>query len=262
MRCTVLGSGTSHGVPMIACSCDVCRSTDPRNKRFRPCFLVTADSGENILVDTPPEFRLAAIASRLERVDTVLFTHSHADHIFGLDDLRIFNWRRKEPIPLLAEEPVLDDIRRVFRYCFVPTQVGGGKPQLDLRPIAPGNGFDLFGVSILPLRVMHGSVPVLAYVFGGRLGYVTDVSEIPPESWDHLKGLDVLFLDGVRREPHSTHFHLARSLEVIEALAPKRAYLVHLSHDYDHAATNAELPAGVELAYDGLAIDLGADEKR
>ena len=256
MRCTVFGSGTSHGVPMIACDCAVCRSTDPRNKRNRPCFLVTADGGENILVDTPPEMRLAAIENHLERVDTVLFTHSHADHIFGLDDLRIYNWRRNAAIPLLGEDEVLDDIRRAFRYCFIETQAGGGKPQLDLVTITPGESLNLFGIEVLPLRVMHGRLPVLAFVFGGKVGYVTDVSEIPDEAWRHLVGLDVLLLDGVRREPHSTHFHLAKSLEVIEALAPKQAYLVHLSHDYDHATVNAELPTGVELAYDGLTFDV------
>ena len=240
---------------MIACECRVCRSSNPRNVHQRSCLVVETDTGANIVFDTPPEFRLAAIANRVDRVDTVVITHSHADHVFGMDDLRIFNWRRKSPIPILAEDCVLDDLRRVFRYCFVGTQAAGGKPQLDLAPIAPGESLNLFGVDVQAIRVMHGKLPILGYIFDRRVGYVTDVSAIPDDSMNLLRGLDVLFLDGVRREPHPTHFHLARSLEVIEQLKPKQAYLIHLSHEYDHATVNAELPEGVELAYDGLVID-------
>jgi|SRR5579883_1606166 len=256
MKIKVLGSGTSHGVPMIGCDCSVCTSTDPKNKRNRPCLLVTTDSGANILIDTPPELRLMATRFGIGRIDAVLFTHSHADHIFGLDDLRAYNYLQEAPIPLYAEENVLADIRRIFDYCFVPTQLGGGKPELDLHAIRPNEGFQLGGMAILPLRVLHGKLPILAFKFGHKAAYVTDVSEIPQPAWDELKGLDVLLLDAVRRRPHPTHYHLEKALEVVAALKPKRAYFIHLSHDYDHAETNETLPEGVELAYDGQEIDI------
>jgi phosphoribosyl 1,2-cyclic phosphate phosphodiesterase len=256
MKLTVLGSGTSHGVPMIGCDCAVCTSTDPKNTRLRPSILVTTDDGANILVDTPPEMRIAFLQNHVRRLDAILYTHSHADHIYGLDDVRTFNYRTGLPIPIYAEPNVLSDLRRIYDYIFVPTQAGGGKPQVTLETLTVGVPMTLHGLEILPLRVCHGRLPVLAYLFGGRFAYVTDVSEIPPETWPHLEGLDLLMLDAVRREPHSTHFHLDAALEVIAALRPKRALLTHLSHDYDHAATNATLPPGVELAFDGQVVDL------
>ena len=257
MRVTVLGSGTSHGVPMIGCDCAVCTSPDPKNARLRPSILVTSDDGANVLVDTPPEMRLAFLRSHVRRLDAILYTHSHADHVFGLDDVRTFNYRTGLPIPLYAEPNVLDDLRRIYEYIFVPTQAGGGKPQVGLETLTPGVPLTLHGLGVLPLRVCHGTLPVLAFVFGGRFGYVTDVSEIPAAAWPHLQGLDLLMLDAVRREPHSTHFHLDAALDVIARLKPRRALLTHLSHDYDHATTNATLPPGVELAYDGQSVDLG-----
>ena len=256
MKVTVLGSGTSHGVPMIGCECAVCRSTDPRNKRLRPSILVTADDGANILVDTPPEMRLALLASQVKRLDAILYTHSHADHIFGLDDVRTFNYRTGKAMPVYAEPSVLDDLRRIYAYIFKPTQAGGGKPQVELHSIAPNQPLLLHGVDILPLRVSHGRLPILAYKFGPRFAYVTDVSAIPPETWPHLENLDLLMLDAVRRAPHETHFHLDAALETIALLQPKRTLLTHLSHDYDYAATNAELPPGVELAFDGQVVNL------
>ena len=256
MKVTVLGCGTSHGVPMIGCDCDVCTSADPRNQRLRPAILVTAEDGANILVDTPPEMRLALIASHVWRLDAILYTHSHADHIFGLDDVRTFNYRTQKAMPVYAEPDVLDDLRRIYAYIFKPTQAGGGKPQVDLYPLTPKQPLLLHGLDILPLRVCHGKLPILAYKFGQRFAYVTDVSAIPPETWPHLENLDLLMLDAVRREPHETHFHLDAALETIALLQPKRTLLTHLSHDYDYASTNAELPDGVELAFDGQTIDL------
>lgn len=194
----------------------------------------------------------------LDHLDGVLYTHSHADHLFGLDDLRAFNFLQEGAIPLYAESNVLADIRRVFEYCFVPTQVAGGKPQIELREILPYQQLELAGLAILPLRVFHGSLPILAFKFGNRAAYVTDVSKIPDESWRQLIGLDVLLLDAVRRQPHPTHFHFDRALEVAAELRPKQTYFVHLSHDYDFEETNATLPAGVALAYDGQEIEVGA----
>ena len=256
MKVTVLGSGTSHGVPMIGCDCAVCISPDPRNKRLRPSILVTADGGANVLVDTPPEMRLAFLANHIRRLDAILYTHSHADHVFGLDDVRTFNYKTGAAMPLYAEPNVLDDLRRIYNYVFKETPVGGGKPQVDLHETGPGQELDLFGLDILPLRVCHGRLPILAYKFGPRFAYVTDVNYIPPETWPHLEGLDLLMLDAVRREPHETHFHLDTALETIALLQPKRTLLTHLSHDYDYAETNAELPPGVELAYDGQVIEV------
>ena len=256
MKVTVLGSGTSHGVPMIGCDCTVCTSSDPKNTRLRPAILVTAPDGANLLVDTPPEMRLQMLQNHVRRLDGVLYTHSHADHIFGLDDVRVFNYRSGRAMPVYAEPDVLDDLRRIYEYIFVPTQAGGGKPQVELSPLTPGVPLTLHGLEVRPLRVWHGRLPVLAFRFGPRFAYVTDVSEIPPETWPHLQDLDLLMLDAVRREPHSTHFHLAAALEAIAQLKPKRTLLTHLSHDYDHAATNATLPPGVELAYDGQVVEL------
>ncbi len=256
MKITVLGSGTSHGVPMIGCRCAVCTSPDPRNKRYRPAILVTTDGGAGLLVDTPPEMRLALIDNDVSRMDAIFYTHSHADHIFGLDDVRSFNYRSGAAMPVYAEPNVLDDVRRIYRYIFQQTQAGGGKPQVDLRAIAPGQALTLHGTMVLPLRVFHGSLPILAFKFGPRFAYVTDVSRIPPETWPHLENLDLLMLDAVRREPHETHFHLDASLEVVAQLQPKRTLFTHLSHDYDHARTNAELPPGVELAYDGQVVEV------
>jgi phosphoribosyl 1,2-cyclic phosphate phosphodiesterase len=207
-------------------------------------------------VDTPPEMRLALLASRVRRLDAILYTHSHADHIYGLDDVRSFNYRSGRAMPVYAEPNVLADVRRIYDYIFRETPIGGGKPQVDLMPIAPGQALPLFGLDVLPLRVCHGRLPILAYKFGSRFAYVTDVSEIPDETWPHLEGLDLLMLDAVRREPHETHFHLAASLDVVARLKPKRTLLTHLSHDYDHEATNVSLPPGVELAYDGQVVEM------
>jgi phosphoribosyl 1,2-cyclic phosphate phosphodiesterase len=255
MKVTVLGSGTSHGVPMIGCDCAVCLSPDSRNKRLRPSVLVTADDGASLLVDTPPEMRLAFLANGVRRLDAILYTHSHADHIFGLDDVRTFNYRTGQAMPVYAELNVLDDLRRIYEYIFKPVQAGGGKPLVDLHVIRPGEPLTLAGVPVLPLRVCHGRLPILAYKFGPRFAYVTDVSAIPPETWPHLEGLDLLMLDAVRRDPHETHFHLDAALETIALLQPRRTLLTHLSHDYDYAQTNAALPPGVELAYDGQTVE-------
>lgn len=252
MRIVVLGSGTSHGVPMIGCTCAVCQSPNPRNKRLRPSIAV--QNGEaTILVDTTPELRLQALANNLTRVDAVLYTHTHADHVFGLDEVRRFNDLMGKEIPVYGDEGTLEDLQRIFRYIFTPTQEGGGKPRIRLHRVEPE--FTLCGIHVRSLRVMHGELPILAYRFNDA-AYVTDVSAIPPASMESLTGLELLILDAVRFEPHPTHFGLYQALEVVERLAPRRALLTHLSHHFDHDAVNAQLPPGVELAYDGQVVDL------
>lgn len=247
----VLGSGTSHGVPMIGCRCPVCTSNDPRNQRARPCILLELPNG-NVLVDTPPELRLQCIRFGVDRVDAVVYTHAHADHLFGLDDIRRFNELQGAEIPIYAEKEVLDTIRRAFAYVFMPTQPAGGKPLLLLVPL--DGSVELCGARLEPLRVYHGKLPILAFRVGG-FAYVTDVSYIPPETEMRLQGLEWLFLDAVRYEPHPTHYHFDMALEMVHRLKPQRAAFVHLSHDYDHESTNARLPDGIELAYDGMRVE-------
>jgi phosphoribosyl 1,2-cyclic phosphate phosphodiesterase len=253
MRVIVLGSGTSHGVPMIGCECPVCISSDPRNRRFRPSIVVEND-GKTILVDTTPELRLQALAFGLKRIDAVLFTHSHADHIFGFDDIRRFNDLLGAEIPVYASPETLDDIRRAFRYVFVPTQEGGGKPKVRLREMP--ETLSLCGMNIQAFPVFHGDLPVLAYRFGD-FAYVTDVNRIPAESMEKLRGVRKLILDAVRYKPHATHFGLWEAVDVAREIGAERTWFTHLSHQFDHAKTNSELPPNMELAYDGLVIDLG-----
>jgi phosphoribosyl 1,2-cyclic phosphodiesterase len=377
MEILVLGSGTSHGVPMIGCRCDVCLSDDPRNRRFRPSILVR-HAGRAILVDTTPELRMQALAFDVRQVDAVLYTHTHADHLMGLDDLRRFNDLSGREMPVYGDDETLEGIRRTFPYIFKETQAGGGKPRLTLHPVEPD--FTLFGLRIRAFTVLHGRLPVTAYRFDAPAGdatsppatleaqrhtspsppapgpeslrgapgtrleaqrhrgetaehalqlppaspltqgraslspptpgpesfrgapgtrleaqrhgeetaemaarrearrhvgamagadvqgaaapdrreaergvaYVTDVSSIPPASLELMRGLDVLILDAVRFDPHPTHFGLYQALDVIAEVQPRQAYLTHLSHHFDHEKVNAQLPANVRLAYDGL----------
>jgi phosphoribosyl 1,2-cyclic phosphate phosphodiesterase len=252
MRITVLGSGTSHGVPMIGCDCEVCTSTNPKNKRFRPSVAVE-NEGKTVLIDTTPELRLQSLAFGLKQVDAVLFTHTHADHIFGLDDLRRFNDLSGQEIPIYGDEATLADIRRIYSYIFNPTQIGGGIPRITLNEVP--SSFDLFGMHIESFYVMHGKLPVLAYRFD-NFAYVTDTNHIPPASMEKLQNLDLLILDTVRYKPHVTHFGLYEALAVVEELKPKRALFTHLSHLFEHETVNAELPEHVRLAYDGQVIEL------
>jgi phosphoribosyl 1,2-cyclic phosphate phosphodiesterase len=250
---TVLGSGTSSGVPTIGCSCEVCRSSDPRDKRLRPSILIRY-AGRNVVVDTTPDFRAQVLRAGLERLDAILYTHSHADHILGLDDVRPFNYRQRAPIPIFAMPETLDAIQRVFCYAFDGEPSQSSVPKLDLRPL-DGSPFDLFGLEFEPVRLCHGKGTVLGFRFG-RAAYLTDHSDIPEESRAKLAGLDVLFLDALRHRPHPTHTTVEQALGLVEALKPKRAFFTHMCHDLGHERTEAALPAHVRLAYDGLEIDV------
>lgn len=254
MRVTFLGTGTSSGIPVLGCCCPVCSSEDPRNRRLRVSLLFEWN-GATIVVDTGPDFRYQMLRARVQRLDAVLFTHTHADHLLGLDDIRIYCFRAGRRIPIFGERLALDRIFRVFDYAFAEKYEGGGVPHLELREIRVGEPFLLFGRSVLPLRVWHGSTPVVAYRIGS-FAHATDCSEIPPATMDLLTGLDVLVLDALRPRPHSTHFSIAEAVAVAEKLQPKRTYFVHMTHDVDHATINAQLPAGMELAYDGLVLEV------
>jgi phosphoribosyl 1,2-cyclic phosphate phosphodiesterase len=254
-RMIVLGSGTSTGVPVLGCACRVCSSSDPRNQRTRPSALLQLPLG-NVLIDTTPEMRLQLLRERVGHVQAILFTHPHADHLFGLDDARLFPKALGGPLPIYCEHQTEDAIRRIFHYAFdehakrIP---GGGVPRLQFERIAPGAPFSLLGQTIIPIRLHHGRFEVLGFRVG-NMAYCTDVSRIPDESWALLENLDILILDALRHEPHPTHFSLSEALAVVERLAPGRTYLTHLSHVFDHAVTEAGLPPGVALAYDGLSF--------
>jgi phosphoribosyl 1,2-cyclic phosphate phosphodiesterase len=253
MKITVLGSGTSSGVPLIGCGCEVCTSLDPRDQRLRPAIAIGCN-GRTILIDTPPDFRTQALRARLDRVDAILFTHSHADHIMGLDDVRPFNFKHRARIPIYGAADTIATIQRVFEYIFDDHSRVTFVPQLDAT-VLDGAAFELLGLTVQPIPLMHGK----ARIFGFRMGsmaYLTDHSEIPAESMEMLHGLDVLFLDALRHKPHPTHSTVETSIETVRRLQPKRAFFTHISHDLPHAATQAELPAGIQIAYDGLEIDV------
>lgn len=256
-RVTMMGSGTSTGVPVIGCTCAVCRSDNPKNKRMRPGLKLEFDGLEEkgvVLVDTPTDLREQALRFGLPRLDAVLFTHSHADHIFGLDDIRIFNFRQRRAIPCYGSEATLGALRRTFSYVFEAGQEGGGKPQLDLIPVR--EPFELLGRTVVPVPVWHGSMEVFGYRCGD-FAYVTDCNIIPETSFRLLAGVEILILDALRYRPHSTHFSVEEALEAAERIGARRTILTHFSHDVDHDAPAVALPAGVELGYDGLVFDAG-----
>ena len=250
-KITVLGSGTSVGVPTVGCHCDVCTSSDPRDNRLRPSVLVTYD-GHNVLIDTTPDFRAQALRAGLQRLDAVVFTHSHADHIMGLDDVRPFNFRQKERIPIYAAPETMANIHRCFQYIFDGAKKESNVPQLDSRLI-DGAPFDLFGLEFIPVPILHGSQTIYGFRFGAA-AYLTDHSDIPESSMGLLRGLDVLFLDALRYKPHPTHSTVDRSVATVEKLAPRRAYFTHICHDLRHDRAESMLPSHVRLAYDGLEL--------
>jgi phosphoribosyl 1,2-cyclic phosphate phosphodiesterase len=248
---TVLGSGTSMGVPTIGCDCRVCTSPDPRDRRTRPSVLLDY-GGRHVLIDTTPDFREQAIRERITKLDAVLYTHAHADHILGLDDLRPLSFRHPDRIPLFGNDATLDRLRSVFSYIF---ETGSAYPALArVRTESLNGAIELFGACFEPIRIMHGDEEIHGYRFGSA-AYLTDFSEIVEEEMPKLAGLDVLFLDALRRKPHPTHSSLENSLRLVEELRPKRAFFTHISHDLAHEETNAGLPAHVRLAHDGLRLE-------
>ncbi|MCI0349505.1 MAG: MBL fold metallo-hydrolase [Acidobacteriales bacterium] len=248
---TVLGSGTSMGVPTIGCNCRVCTSSDPRDQRTRPSVIIEY-GGRSVLIDTTPDFRAQAIREKVRSLDAVLYTHAHADHILGLDDVRPLSLRRAEKIPLYAHRSTAERLRVMFRYVFEGEPSHGPLPQVHLHEI---NGpLDLFGARFQPVPVMHGDTEILGYRFGNA-AYLTDFSEIPEDSMRHLNDLDTLFLDALRHKPHPSHSNVENSLRLVERLRPRRAFFTHISHDLPHEETNAALPEHVRLAHDGLKLE-------
>jgi phosphoribosyl 1,2-cyclic phosphate phosphodiesterase len=254
VQVTFLGTGTSHGVPVIGCRCRVCLSPDPRDKRWRPSVLLRADSGVQVLIDTSTDLRAQALAFGVERVDAILFTHSHADHVFGLDEVRRFNVLQRAPIPLFADRRTLHDLRRTFSYAFdADTPAGGGLPQL--RPFEIGGAFCLDGLEIVPVPITHGGRPILGFRIG-RFAYLTDCNGIPESSLGLLAGLEALVLGALRHRPHPTHFTVEEALSMARRIGASQTLFTHMCHDLGHADTCATLPAGVSLAYDGLTIEV------
>jgi len=255
-RLVFLGTGTSTGVPVLGCDCRVCGSDDPRNRRTRPSVLLGFPAG-NLLIDTTPEMRLQLLRERVRRVHAIAYTHHHVDHLFGLDDARVFPKYLGGPVPIFCEAATEAAIRSVFSYAFnerTASLPAGFLPKMRFETVAPGVPFEVLGQTVTPLRLEHGRLDVLGFRVGG-LAYCTDVSRIPEATWPLLEGLDVLVLDALRHESHPTHFSLAEALAVVERLRPGRTLLTHLSHGFDHGPTETTLPPRVGLAYDGLSLD-------
>jgi phosphoribosyl 1,2-cyclic phosphate phosphodiesterase len=249
-----LGTGTSSGVPVIGCGCPTCTSSDPQNQRTR-CALVVGLPQGHLLVDSPPDLRTQLLREKIGLIHAVLFTHSHADHLFGLDDLRLFPAYLRHELPVYCEESVEQQIRRSFEYAFDDVAGSyplGSVPRLSLRRVST-DPFEVLGASIIPIRLHHGRFRVLGFRFG-NIAYCTDVNAIPGESLSLLSGLDVLILDALRPRPHPTHFSLDEAIEMARQIGAKRTFFTHMSHELEHAETNARLPPGMELAYDGLKL--------
>jgi len=256
MHITFLGTGTSAGIPVIGCDCPVCTSPDPRNRRRRTSLYLRA-AGTHLVVDTPPDFREQALLFRIPRIDAVLFTHTHADHLFGLDDIRRYNTLQNGPIPAYASANSLADLRRVFDYVLAPNHPPGTyRPELIFREIA--GPFAVGAVHITPLAVEHGPETTLAFRFaavGRSLGYAPDCHAMSEPAVAAMRGVDVMVLDALRYRPHATHLTVDESVSLLRRIGAGRSYLIHMCHDVEHSAAEQQLPAGMCLAYDGLTLD-------
>jgi phosphoribosyl 1,2-cyclic phosphate phosphodiesterase len=258
MRLTFLGTGTSFGIPQIGCDCPVCRSSDPRDHRTRSGALIQSDSG-SLLIDTPPELRLQLLRSGVSRVDAVLYTHEHADHINGIDDLRIFSVMQQRPLTCYGPVETLDKIRQGFFYIFddVRPFEGTSKPRLELCPLEPGIVRQIAGIPVLPLEFEHGFVRVFGYRFG-PVAYITDVKAVPEAARAQLRGLKLLVLNALWWRHHPTHLSIGEAIETAQAIGAEQTVFTHLTHETGHAELAGQLPAGISPAYDGLTIEVSA----
>lgn len=252
LKLTFLGTGTSHGVPVLTCKCAVCTSLNTKNKRTRSSLLVEHED-INILIDTATEFRIQALRANITKVDAVLYTHCHADHVFGFDDLRVFSKLTNKSIPIYGNEPTITEFKEVFAYLFRQTQKGGGKSQVE--PLIVSEPFELGGLHIQPIPALHGRLPIFGYRLG-NMAYLTDCSYIPDSSRELLRDLEVLILGVVHHDPNPSHLNVGQALDLVEELKPKKTYFTHISHLLEHDETNALLPSAVNLAYDGLKVSL------
>lgn len=253
MRVTFLGTGTSTGVPVVGCHCRVCTSGHPKNHRLRQSVSIEAN-GRHFLIDTTPDLRAQLLRHPIPRLDFVLFTHSHSDHLMGLDDIRPFNFRQRETITAYANPLTAKAIRRAFSYIWDPySQIGGGKPQLELVEVE--EPFTHGGVEIVPIPVTHGDWTILGFRIG-NFAYITDTNGIPDASMELLRGVEILALDGLRPAPrHPTHFVIAEAVACAERIGARETWLIHLTHDVDHDEIEATLPSGIRLAFDGLVLE-------
>lgn len=261
MKLTFLGTGTSFGVPQIGCRCEVCRSPDPRDRRTRTSAFVETEGGTRILIDTPPELRLQLTSAGIDRVDAVLFTHEHADHVHGIDDLRAITVRRGAALPMYGPARTLDVLARRFPYIFddrARPLPGTSKPEGNARPLEPGVPVRIGDAEVTPVAVPHGAVTVFAYRIG-PLAYVTDAKALPDAALEPLRGASVLVLNALFRTEHPTHFSIPEAVETARRVGAERTYLTHLTHDNRHADLEAELPPGIAPAFDGLTIRIDED---
>lgn len=255
---TILGSGTSTGVPAIGCHCPVCSSTDPRNKRTR-CSALISYGDSNILIDTSTDLRMQMLREDICRIDAVFYTHSHADHLHGIDDLRAFSYQNTRPLPLYGSETTLKRIETGFNYIFDRSQASGYIPQLELHPMnAP---VKIGAVTIEPIPLRHGDTPAFGYRCG-PLAYLTDCNAIPESSLERLKGLDLLVLDALRFAPHYSHFNIQQAIDMATRIGATQTLLTHLSHDVNHSVHDNWLPPGINLAYDGQNIHFPVKRRR
>lgn len=253
MEILFLGTGTSHGIPVIGCACSTCTSTNEKNKRLRSSVLISV-ANKNILIDTSIDFRQQALRYRIDRVDAVLFTHHHVDHIFGLDDTRVFNKMHKKKIPCYGAKPTIKQLKHVYSYIFEYPDIPGGIPMLEFVKL-DSEPFDVEGIPVTPIEIMHGKMPINAYRIGNAV-YATDCSHIPKHSMDKFSDADVLILDCLRIRKHPTHYNLEQALETAKKINAKQTYFTHMSHEIEHEAVTKDLPENVALAYDGLKITL------
>ena len=253
MKITVLGAGSSAGTPVIGCECTVCHSSNLKNKRSRCSSIITLDNGSNILIDTSPDFKMQAMREKINKIDAVLFTHHHADHCHGIDDLRAYCQKYKQAIPIFANENTMKELKLKFNYAIREESQFWETPVLQANIV---NGpFHIEETQIIPLPVIHGRMEILGYRLG-NLAYITDVSEIPESTLDLLQGVDILLLDCLRYEPHFSHYGFKQSLEMSEKIKAKRTFFIHMTHDIEYDAVSSDLPDNVYLAYDGLQLNL------